>query len=142
MKKFLSLALTLMVMLTATLISACKKEPLVIKDGDTFVLIKVETDKTNLTLAKYMEGLEEYKDMFVIENGMVVSINGIENASDWSACWMLYTNDYSEDCSNAGWGTLEYEGETYNSAAWGAEKLIVKNGCNYIWYIKRFNENR
>ena len=138
MKKFLSLALTLMVMLTVTLISACKKEPLVIKDGDTFVLIKVETDKTNLTLVKYMEGLEEYSDMFVIENGMVVSINGIENASDWSACWMLYTNDYSEDCSNAGWGTLDYEGETYNSAALGAESLIVKNGYNYIWVYQSF----
>ena len=138
MKKFLSLALTLMVMLTATLISACKKEPLVIKESDTYVIVKVETNETDLTLAKYMEGLEEYKDMFVIENGMVVSINGIENASDWSACWMLYTNDYSEDCSNAGWGTLDYKGETYNSAAFGAEKLIVKNGCNYIWVYQTF----
>ena len=138
MKKFLSLALILMVMLTATLISACKKEPLVIKDSDTFVIINVETDKTDLTLAGYMESLTEYKDMFVIENGMVVSINGIENASDWSACWMIYTNDYSEDVSNAAWGTIIYNNETFNSAAYGAESLVVKNGYSYVFVYQSF----
>ena len=49
MKKFLTLALTLMVMLTATLFTACKKEPLVVSESDTYVIVKVETDKTDLT---------------------------------------------------------------------------------------------
>lgn len=138
MKKFLTLALTVIVMLTATLISACKKEPLVIKESDTYVIVKVETSETNLTLAKYMESLSEYKDMFVIENGMVVSINGIKNADDWSACWMIYTNDYSEEASNAAWGTLIYNEETFNSAALGAESLIVKDGCSYIFNYQTF----
>ena len=138
MKKFLTLALTLMVMLTATLFTACKKEPLIVSESDTYVIVKVETDKTDLTLANYMASLEDYADMFVIENGMVVSINGIENAADWSACWMIYTNDYSEDCSNAAWGTLEHNGETFNSASFGAESLIVKNGCSYIFIYQTF----
>ena len=133
MKKFLSLVLALTLALTVAVLTACKKEPLVIKESDTYVVIKVETDKTDLTLASYMASLEEYKDMFVIESGMVVSINGIENASDWSQCWMLYTDDYREEFSNSAWGTVVYKDKTYNSAALGAESLIVKNGCTYIW---------
>lgn len=138
MKKFLSLCVAVMVMLTASFFTACKKEPLVIKDSDTFVIVNVETEKTDLTLANYMASLEEFKEMFAIIDGMVVSINGIENASDYSSCWMLYTNDYSLDASNAAWGTIEYKGKTYNSAAWGAESLIVKNGCAYIWVYVTF----
>lgn len=138
MKKFLSLVLALTLALTVAVFTACKKEPLVIKESDTYVVIKVETDKTDLTLASYMASLEEYKDMFVIESGMVVSINGIENASDWSACWMLYTDDYREEFSNSAWGTIVYKDKTYNSAALGAESLIVKNGCTYIWIYQTF----
>ena len=138
MKKFLTIALTIVLALTATLFVACKKEPLVVKESDTCVVIKVETDKTDLTLANYMASLEDYADMFVIENGMVVSINGIENAADWSACWMLYTDDSSEDCSNAGYGTIEYKEKIYNASSWGAEKLVVKNGCTYIWIYQTF----
>ncbi len=133
MKKFLTFALTLVVALTATLFIACLKDPLVIKESDTYVVIKVETTKPDLTLADYMASLEEYKGMFQISNGMVISINGIENAKDWSACWMLYTDDYREEFSNSAWGTVEYKKKTYNSSAFGAESLIVKDGCTYIW---------
>ncbi len=138
MKKLLSLVLTLTVLVTASILTACKKEPLVIKESDTYVVIKVETSKTDLTLANYMASLEDYKDMFVIKNGMVTSINGIENALDFSSCWMLYTDDYREEFSNSAWGTVEYKEKTYNSAAFGAEELIVKNGCTYIWIYQEF----
>ena len=138
MKKFLTFAFAVIVALTATLFVACKKEPLVIKESDTYVVIKVETDKIDLTLANYMASLQEYQNMFAINDGMVTSINGIENASDWSACWMLYTDDYSEDCSNASYGTIEYKQKIYNSSMWGAEKLVVKNSCTYIWIYQTF----
>lgn len=138
MKKFLTLLLTLTVIVTASVFTACKKEPLVIKESDTYVVINVETDETDLTLASYMASLSEYKDMFVINNGMVVSINGIENASDWSACWMIYTDDYREDFSNSAWGTIVYKEKTYNSAAFGAESQIVKDGCSYIFVYQTF----
>lgn len=138
MKKFLTLLLTLTVIVTASVFTACKKEPLVIKESDTYVVINVETDKTDLTLASYMSSLSEYKDMFVINNGMVVSINGIENASDWSACWMIYTDDYREEFSNSAWGTIVYKEKTYNSTAFGAESQIVKDGCTYIFVYQTF----
>ena len=138
MKKFLTLLLTLTVIVTASVFTACKKEPLVIKESDTYVVINVETDETDLTLASYMSSLSEYKDMFVINNGMVVSINGIENASDWSACWMIYTDDYREEFSNSAWGTIVYKEKTYNSAAFGAESQIVKDGCSYIFVYQTF----
>ena len=138
MKKFLSLCVAVMVMLTASLFTACKKEPLVINESDTFVIVSVETNRADLTLANYMASLQEYKDEFEIKNGMVVSINGIKNASDYSACWMLYTNDYSEDISNSVWGTVEYKGVIYNSSAYGAESLVVKNGYKYIWVYETF----
>lgn len=138
MKKFLSLVLALTLALTVAVLTACKKEPLVIKESDTYVVIKVETNKTDLTLSSYMASLEEYKDMFVIENGMVVSINGIKNADDWSACWMLYSDDYREEFSNSAWGTIIYKDKSYNSSAFGAESLIVKDGCTYIWIYQEF----
>lgn len=138
MKKFLTLLLTLTVIVTASVFTACKKEPLVIKESDTYVVINVETSKTDLTLAEYMASLDEYKDMFVIKNGMVVSINGIENASDWSACWMIYTDDYREEFSNSAWGTIVYKEKTYNSTAFGAESQIVKDGCSYIFVYQTF----
>ncbi len=138
MNKILTVVLTLTIIITSAFLTACTKEPLVIKESDTYVVIKVETDKTDLTLASYMASLEEYKDMFVIKNGMVESINGIENAADWSACWMIYTDDYREEFSNSAWGTIVYKDKTYNSAAFGAEKLIVKNDCTYIFVYQSF----
>ena len=131
MKKVLCL---LAVVLSLFVITACKSgEPLVISESDTFVVVKCQTDKSDLTLSKYMDGLS---DVFVIENGMVVSINGQENASDWSHVWMLYTDD--SELSNSAWGTIEYEGKVYGSAVSGAESLIVKNGCVYIWVYQEF----
>ena len=138
MKKILTLCMVIVAMLTASFFTACKKEPLVIKDSDTFVIINVETTKTDLTLSEYMSSLQEYKDMFVINNGMVVSINGIKNASNYSSCWMIYTNDYSEDVSNSAWGTVNYKGEVFNSSAYGADSLIVKNGYSYIFVYQTF----
>ncbi len=138
MKKFLTLLLTLLVIVAAVTFTACKKEPLVIKESDTYVVVKVETDKTNLSLASYMASLDEYKDMFVIVDGMVVSINGIQNAPDFSSCWMIYTDDYREEFSNSMWGTIIYKDKTYNSTSYGAEGQIVKNGCSYIFVYQKF----
>lgn len=133
MKKIVAL-ITLLVM--AFCLSACNKDPLVINESDTFVVVKVETDKTDLTLSQYMQSLTEYNENFEIVDGMVVSINGIKNASDWSNCWMLYT----DDAENSSMGySVEYKGKKYGSAIYGAESLIVKDGCLYIWVYQSFN---
>lgn len=132
MKKLLPLLLiTACVFL---LFSGCKKpETYVLKETDEFVIIKCYDDSDGKKLVDVMDGLD---DNFVIENGMVKSINGLENASDWSSAWMLYTDD--EDLSNVAWGKVEYDGKEYGSAIYGAEELTVKSGCTYIWVYKYF----
>lgn len=94
------------------------------------------TDTT--TLVDYMNSLKNDGQLtFEINNGMVSSVNGIDNPSDWSSCWMLYTSD--ADNANSAWGTIEYNGNVYGSAVLGAESLIIKDGCMYIWVFQSFN---
>ncbi len=133
MKKLL--LTTILIVIALFTFTACKPEskPLVISESDEFVVINCETDQNDLTLAEYMNGLS---DIFVIENGMVIAINNLQNAPDWSFVWMLYTDD--SELSNTAWGTIEYNGKIYASAVLGAETLTVKNGKTYIWVYKAF----
>ena len=119
-----------------TLSVGCNKDPLVLKESDTFVVITADTDE-DLTLIEYINSLDEYKDMFVIESGMITSIDGVSNAPDWSSCWMIYTSD--SEMSNTGWGEVEYKDNVYGSATLGASELKVKNGCLYIFVYQSFN---
>ena len=73
----------------------------------------------------------------IIEDGMVISINGLSNSYQTNSYWMIYTNDYSEDVSSSAW-TIEYNGTIFNSASWGAESLVVKNGYSYIFIYQTF----
>lgn len=129
-------------LLVFALCTACtpEKDPLVLKESDTFIVIKAdESVSENETLATYMSKLKERGDAvvdFEIVGGMVKSINGKENASDYSSCWMLYTSD-TENANDA-WGTVEYEEKLYGSAVSGAEALEVKNGEIYIWVYQTF----
>lgn len=128
---------TLSIVLCAACIS--EKEPLVLKESDTFIVVKAESVGENETLANYMQKLKERGEAVVdfdIENGMVKSINGKANAADWSSCWMLYTSD--TDYANDTWGTAEYENKLYGSAILGAESLKVKAGEIYIWVFQTF----
>ena len=139
MKKMLSLMLVL-VILSCTLLAACQKaEPLVIKDSDTYIVIKTTGQEANdMTLMDYMLTLKEKGELeFSISDGMITSINGIANPADYSSCWMLYTSD--EDNANAAWGTVEYEGKEYGSAISGAETLKIKADQIYIWVYKSFS---
>ena len=139
-KKLISFLLTV-TLLAGMLLTGCKKEPLVIKDSDTYIVIKTTEeamdDKTDMLLIEYMETLKEKGQLeFKVENGMITSINGIDNPADFSSCWMLYTSD--EELSNVAWGTVEYQGKEYASAVSGAEALTVKPGQLYIWVFKSF----
>ena len=116
-------------------------EPLVITDSDTYIVIKTTKeamgDKEDMLLIEYMDKLKEKGELeFKVADGMITSINGIDNPTDWSSCWMLYTSD--ETLSNASWGTVEYEGKQYGSAVSGAEKLTIKPDQLYIWVFKSF----
>jgi len=110
-----------------------------IKESDTYIIITVSNEQmelnSNTTLVDYMNSLKDDGKLdFEMDNGMVSSVNGIENPSDWSSCWMLYTSD--ADNANSAWGTVEYKGKIYGSAMFGAESLKVKDGCIYIWIFK------
>ena len=140
-KKFLCCLLAV-VLLCACLLTGCKQEPLVIKDSETCIVIKttkeVVGDETDMVLIDYMNTLiAEGKLTCKIENGMVTSINGIDNPADFSSCWMLYTSD--PENSNTAWGTVSYDGKEYGSAISGAETLKLKADQLYIWVYQSFS---
>ena len=141
-KKILACLLAALLLMNILLLAGCQSEPLVIKESDTCIVLKVTEEaiggNTNMVLIDYMDTLvKEGKLTCTIENGMVTSINGIDNPADFSSCWMLYTSD--ADNSNAAWGTVEFEGAQYGSAISGAETLKVKPGQLYIWVYKSFS---
>ena len=140
-KKLMSVLLALL-LVSAMLLSACRSEPLVIKDSDTYIVVKTTQeamgDNADMLLIDYMKTLKDKGELdFEIENGMITSINGIANPADYSSCWMLYTSD--EANSNAAWGTVQYQGKEYGSAVSGAETLKVKADQLYIWVFKSFS---
>ena len=141
-KKILSLFLFIATLCSVMMLASCQKEPLVIKDSEHCIVIKT-TEKsldgnTEMLLIDYMADLKEKGELdYTTKDGMVTSINGIENPADFSKCWMLYTSD--ADNASAAWGTVEYEGVEYGSAVVGAEMLKIKPDCLYIWVFKEFN---
>ena len=140
-RKILSFLLAMVILAGTMLLTACQSEPLVIKDSDTCIVIKTTQeamgDKTEMLLIEYMQMLKEKGNLeFKVENGMITSINGIDNPADFSSCWMLYTSD--ETNANAAWGTVEYDGKQYGSAVSGAETLKIKPDQLYIWVFQSF----
>lgn len=134
MKKLLTRIAFVLALIPMFLSFACYSTLRVIVESDTYVVINVIDEvEEETTLAEYMISLNN--DIFTIQDGMVTSINGIENAPDWSSCWMIYTTD--KENSNPAW-SVEYDGKTYASALFGAENLIVKKGVSYIWYYQTF----
>ena len=140
MKKTTKILAILLLMLSL-LLTGCKQEPLVIKDSDTYIVIKTTEEAmggdADMLLVEYMEYMREEGLEFEVVDGMVVSINGIANPADYSSCWMLYTSDVEN--SNTAWGTVEYEGKEYGSAISGAETLKIKANEIYIFVFKSFS---
>ena len=128
MKKLLTL--TLAVLLAFSLI-ACKKAPIVVKDGDNTVVVTATSANSGATLVEYMNEIKTVS--FVVENKMVTSIDGISNTS--TSFWMLYTDD--ADNSDTSY-SIEYKEKTYGTSLYGIETLVVKNGCTYIWVYQTF----
>ena len=142
MKKSLSILLAVMILAGMMLLTGCRSEKLVIKDSDTYIVIKTTQEamgeETDMLLIEYMGILKDKGELeFEIANGMITSINGIDNPADYSSCWMLYTGD--EENANVAWGTVEYEGKQYGSAISGAETLKIKPDQLYIWVFKSFS---
>lgn len=143
--KNLTKALSLCLVIATLLLcfASCKEEPLVIKDSDTFIVIKTTEEalngKSDMKLIDYMETLRKDGELeFEVKNGMITSINGQDNPTDFSKCWMLYTSD--SDYSSSAYGIVEYQGTEYGSAIAGAEMLVIKPEQTYIWVFKSFDD--
>ena len=129
MKKLTSLFLALALMLSLVFVGCDNTVPA--KKGDMVVIAVTGEVAEGTTLLDYMQSINggEILKSYVIENGMVTCINGMKASG--SIYWFLFTDDVEN--SNSDWGSVTVEGITYNSASLGAELLIVKSGCTYIW---------
>ena len=137
MKKFLTLLATFCAIITCCFIAACRDNEPIKVDENTVIITASDSsfEFENKTLKDYMEYLQDNEKLtFSISNGMVTTINGKSNTNN--SYWMLYTSD-SENANQA-WGTFEYEDSIYGSAILGADSLIVKKDCIYIWAYQTF----
>jgi hypothetical protein len=137
------------VLLMTLVLSACvfvgcgeeqgKAKAEVLEASENKVVIKINEAEENATLISAMDYLKsEGKLQFEKSgDGMIMSINGVQNPADWSSCWMLYTSD--SQMANMQWGTTEHNGQTYGSAILGAESLPVATGEIYIFVFESFS---
>lgn len=109
-----------------------------VESSETRVVISVSESGQNCNLLDCMEILKQSKDedfTYTMSNGMITSINGIENPADFSSCWMLYTSD--AEMANTSYAT-EYDGKTLGSAIVGAGELEVVADAIYVWVYTTF----
>ena len=136
MKKHFTKILCIVLLLCLSIcVIGCTKT-VVIVDGD-YVVITADTSKVEegANLLQYMDYLKSQGILdYEISDGLILSINGLSGNSN--QYWLLYTSD-TENSNNA-WGSCEYDGNIYDSASLGAEQLVIKDGCVYIWYLQTF----
>ena len=132
----------LVLFLGISFICSCKQKGTakaeIVEKSDVVVVIKINETEGFAHLIDAMKYLKEKGELTydLSADGMVTSVNGKENAADWSACWMLYTSD--SEMSNTQWGTYAYKDKTYGSAILGAESLEVSAGEYYVWSYDAF----
>ena len=107
----------------------------VVEKSDTLVVIKTTDVQGRYSLEDCLDDLEDAGTLSVEEeNGMIVSLNGVANQG--SSYWFIYTSD--EQSVNKTWGSCEYAGKTYYSAALGVEELKEKEGALYIFVYETY----
>lgn len=130
MKKIVTLLLC--VVLACAFLCGCGAKTKVLKETDEFIIITPSEDFVGKTLKDCMDDLKTRGELdYVINDGFVSSVNGIDTPADYSYYWILYTDDAEN--SNDAWGKIEYDGKTYASASLGASSLVISEGCIYIW---------
>lgn len=114
-----------------------KAKAVVVETTETLVVICVNETDENATLFDVMEDLQKESELqFELTGTMLKSLNGTENAADFSSCWMLYTSD--TEMGNDEWGTYDYGKVACMSAVLGGDALIVSAGEYYVWVYTTF----
>lgn len=109
----------------------------VVESNESTLVIRVEEVTGEATLYEVMTALKEDGKLdFVSElssfGQSLVSINGVENAADWSWYWASYTTDEDNGTDVVNIGGTDW----YYSAA-GISDLKVKAGESYMFqYIE------
>lgn len=103
-----------------------------VETTETQVAIVVEEVDGDVRLIDVMTQLqEEGKLAFTVDaQGLVKSINGKENAADWSQYWSLYISD--AELSDMTYG-IEWNGQQLGFSNFGAEALPIVEGGVYVW---------
>lgn len=99
---------------------------------DTTIEIVVEQLEGEMTLLEVMQTLQEQGEFTFTTDatGMIISINGKENASDWSKYWALYISD--TELSEVAYG-IEWKGQQLGFSNFGANSLPAEEGGVYVW---------
>ena len=141
MKKLLSLALTLMTLLSTLVFVACSNDEVenvvFTADGAKYQI----TETTSLN--DYMNALElDGKLSFTTSSSIygmfITSVNGVKNGIGGNPCWMVYTDD-PDFSDTSDWGTeITIDGKTYKSTTLGISGVIVKSGMTYVLSYVQF----
>ena len=138
MKRKLTTFITILLVLCISLfaITGCDSEKSDVKaqilsSTQTTVVIKITQTDGKATLLDVMEYLKEQNQLTYQKDAqnMIKAINGSQ--AEANSFWALYTSD--SEMANAEWGTFDYQGQILGSAIFGANDLIVLNGCIYVW---------
>ena len=138
MKKFfVTLGMLLSMLFAAAFCVGCTpsegvKVKATVQVTETEIAIVVESVEGDAKLIDAMKALqEEGKLSFVADGqGLIQSINGKENAADWSQYWSLYISD--AELSDMTYG-IEWNGQQLGFSNFGAEALPIANGGVYVW---------
>ncbi len=134
MKRYVYVALAVLVAGAFILLSACGEKPPIKVEKDYVVITATAERKGSAqTLRDYMDILVDAGELtYTMSSGMVTVMNGVKASG--KRYWMLYTDD--TEYAVPAWGTCLYQDKTYGSASSGAEMLPIKVGCTYIWHLQ------
>ncbi|MBO4323269.1 MAG: DUF4430 domain-containing protein, partial [Clostridia bacterium] len=138
MKKLIScilVAIVTIAMAACSLTETKNIEASVAKSGDVIAITVASADE-GATLVEAMRKLKAKDELDFTMSGLyVASIDGKENAADYSSYWALFTTDMEKTCYDAeqSWSYYEYNGKLCGYSNYGAESLQIKAGETYVW---------
>ena len=134
MKKFL-LAASLAVLVFAGCAGGGEANYYAEVSSEELVVFVAEDISGDMSWRDYFDGLQEEGIItYSMDGSMLAELNGVSNASDYSSCWMLYsdlTELDGEIYGNAEWGTYDYDGRQLVSCVYGLELMPVIEGYAY-----------